>query len=112
MPKPRMARLHTLPPRLSVVDVRTAQPAPKVSDPHYQTAEHRAWSAAVLRRAGGACQAQGCGRSGGRLFADHIRELRDGGAPFALANGQALCGSCHTTKTAQERRRRMQEGQA
>ena len=38
---------------------------------------------------------------GTRLFADHIVELRDGGNPFELANGQALCGSCHTIKTMQ-----------
>ncbi|ONG53269.1 HNH endonuclease [Pseudoroseomonas deserti] len=101
-----MGRLHTLPPRLAVVDVRTARPAPKVSDPHYQTPKHRGWSAAVIRRAGGACQAPGCDRADTRLYADHIVELRDGGAPFALSNGQALCGSCHSTKTAQERRRR------
>lgn len=42
-----------------------------------------------------------------RLFADHIVELKDGGAPFDVANGQALCGAHHTLKTAAERQKRM-----
>ena len=31
----------------------------------------------------------------------------DGGAPFDVMNGRALCGSCHTRKTAAARARRM-----
>ena len=41
-----------------------------------------------------------------RLFADHIKELRDGGAPFDPANGQCLCGAHHTHKTVQARANR------
>ncbi|EHM01411.1 HNH endonuclease domain protein [Acetobacteraceae bacterium AT-5844] len=103
------ARLSFMPSRIQAMDLRTAQPAPKQADPHYLTPEHRAWSAAVIRRAGGVCQGSGCGRTGVRLFADHVIELRDGGAPFDPANGQALCGACHTRKTAEERRRRQAE---
>ena len=33
------------------------------------------------------------------MFADHITEIRDGGDPFDPANGQCLCGRCHTLKT-------------
>ena len=40
------------------------------------------------------------------MFADHIVELKDGGAPYDLNNGQCLCGSCHTRKTVAERVRR------
>jgi 5-methylcytosine-specific restriction protein A len=103
------ARLSFMAPRLQTIDTRTAQPEPKRVDPHYQTAEHRAWSAAVIRRAGGMCQGAACGRSGVRLFADHVVELKDGGAALSLSNGQALCGSCHSRKTAQERRQRQAE---
>lgn len=102
-----MTRLRSFGQRLAPIDMRAARPMPKAADPHYQTAEHRAWSAAVIQRAGGACQAAGCGRSGVRLFADHIRELRDGGAPFNLGNGRALCGACHSRKTAAARAERM-----
>jgi nitrite reductase/ring-hydroxylating ferredoxin subunit len=41
------------------------------------------------------------------MFADHIVEVKDGGAKFDLANGQCLCGSCHTRKTAAARAQRM-----
>lgn len=103
-------RLRTLPSRLGALEPRV-RPAAKVSDPHYQTAEHRAWAAAVIQRAGGQCQALDCqtidrGR-GQRLFADHIVELKDGGAPTAMGNGQALCGRCHGRKTAAEQARRL-----
>ena len=93
-------------PALSAVDARSAKVPAKAADPVYGTAEHREWRAAVLRRAGGQCQAQGCGRVGVRLFADHIQELRDGGDALDVRNGQALCGACHTRKTALARARR------
>jgi 5-methylcytosine-specific restriction protein A len=40
------------------------------------------------------------------MFADHIEELQDDGDPFDVANGQCLCGSHHTLKTAAVRARR------
>jgi 5-methylcytosine-specific restriction enzyme A len=85
--------------------MRLAVP-PKEADPHYRTPEHKTWAATVIRRAGNMCQSPGCGRSGVRLFADHIRELRDGGAATDPANGQALCGACHSAKTARARAQR------
>lgn len=96
-----MARLPVLRSTLSPLSTHAAPPQPKVKAAHYYTPEHRAWSRAVIARAGRACQA--CSRSGTRLFADHIVELQDGGAPFDLANGQALCGACHSSKTARAR---------
>jgi uncharacterized protein YfaQ (DUF2300 family) len=49
---------------------------------------------------------QPCGRKEPRMFADHVVEIRDGGAPFDTANGQCLCGSHHTLKTNAERDKR------
>jgi 5-methylcytosine-specific restriction enzyme A len=69
----------------------------------YHTPEYQAWRAAVIERAAGRCEQPGCGRREPRMFADHVIELRDGGAPFDLVNGQCLCGSCHTAKTAAAR---------
>ena len=97
------SRLTCLGPRLRPSDTRTSRPAPKVAAAHYQTDAHQQWRSDVIRRAGGMCQAPGCSRTGTRLFADHVIELRDGGAALDLANGQALCGSCHTRKTAAAR---------
>ena len=104
-----MAKLTMLAPRLRSIDNRVAVPPAKEADPHYLTPEHRAWRREVIRRAGGCCQGRGCGRSGVRLFADHVVELNDGGAPLDPANGQALCGACHTRKTAAARAVRQAE---
>ena len=101
-----MSRLKALRPALSQADTRAAAPEPKAADPHYSSPEHRAWRDTVMRRAGGMCQWPGCGRTGVRLFADHIVELQDGGAPTDPGNGQALCGACHARKTAAARARR------
>ena len=76
-------------------------PPPKQRAPVYGSPEHRAWRAAVIARAGGRCQ--DCGAARVRLFADHVVELQDGGAPHDVANGRALCGACHTRKTARAR---------
>ena len=88
----------------------TAQPPPKRVDPYYKQPEHLAWRARVLARAGRKCEwverGRACGRSEARMFADHIKELEDGGEPFALSNGQCLCGRHHTIKTNRERARR------
>jgi 5-methylcytosine-specific restriction enzyme A len=103
-------RLRTLRPKVASMDLRVATVPPKQVDPYYSTAEHREWREAVVRRAGGKCQSPDCDtpeRAGRRLFADHIKELRDGGAATELANGIALCGSCHSIKTAAVRRVRM-----
>lgn len=98
--------LRMLKPRIATLDTSIARTPPKERAQHYGTPEHKQWSAAVIARAHGHCQR--CGRSDGRLFADHITELKDGGAPYDMRNGQALCGSCHTRKTAAARAERMQ----
>lgn len=105
-----MPRLRTLAPRLTTLDTNAVRIPSKVANPHYNTPEHAAWRAAVLAQAGGRCV--DCGRSDGRLFADHVVELQDGGAPFDVGNGAARCGSCHSRKTAAERARRMAQGAA
>lgn len=97
-------KLQSLPPRLATADLRRVQPQPKQAAAHYQTPEHQAWRKTVLARANGACQH--CHRTNTRLFADHVIELRDGGAALDSTNGQALCGACHSKKTAEIRQSR------
>ena len=97
-------------PLVRLANSAIATAAPKVVAPIYQTPEYDKWRAAVIARAGGRCQDRRCefpDRRGVRLFADHVVELKDGGAPFDVMNGRALCGSCHTRKTAAARARRM-----
>ncbi len=105
-----MARLATLRPRLPLFDCASAKPPAKRADPHYLSAEHRRWRDAVIARAQGHCQWPGCGRREPRMFADHIDELRDGGAALDLANGQCLCGRHHSLKTARTRATRLSPG--
>ena len=102
-----MTRLPLMGRTMPLIGARLASPV-KQAAKHYLTEDHRAWSRAVIARAGGACQA--CGATNTRLYADHIQELRDGGAATDLANGQALCASCHTRKTARARAARQGEG--
>lgn len=97
-------------PRIAATTGRRIELPPKRVDPHYQTAEHRAWAAEGARLSGGYCQDPECKTPNAkprRLFADHIRELRDGGNPFDPANRMMRCGSCHTRKTAEERAARL-----
>ena len=53
----------------------------------------------ALDRDGWRCTA--CGKRG-KLEVDHIKRMGDGGAAYDLGNLQALCRSCHFTKTAIE----------
>jgi 5-methylcytosine-specific restriction enzyme A len=109
-----MPKLRTLGPRL-----RSAAPLvrlpPKQKASIYNTPEFQAWRAAVIARAAGRCEAvdrfgHRCSKAAPhhRVYADHIVELRDGGHPFDVANGQALCASHHTMKTMVARARRLQ----
>ena len=101
--------LPTIKSRLQTVNFQTVACMPKTAAAIYQTAEYRQWREAVIARAGRRCEAVDGGKRcwkaepRNRMFADHKREIRDGGAPFDLDNGQCLCGSHHTAKTAQAR---------
>lgn len=94
-------------------DPRSAAPPVKRADAELLTSEHRAWREEVLRRAGYRCEAIEGGRRcekaapAHRMFADHIRERRDGGAPLDPQNGRCVCGRHHTEKTLAERAKRM-----
>jgi 5-methylcytosine-specific restriction protein A len=94
-----------LPPSISKMDTRTALPPPKRADSFYLSPEWRGLMAEIVLDRGKRCQE--CGRTGTRIFGDHIIELRDGGAPLDRRNVRLLCGSCHTRKTAAARARRM-----
>ena len=67
------------------------------ADPFYQRASWRRFRASVLG-ARPICEMPGCGIAATNV--DHIVSRRRGGADFDPANVQALCASCHSTKTA------------
>ena len=104
-----MAKVPSIDSRIVALDTRSAVPTPKTAEPIYASREYAEWRRVVINRARAACQDPSCkypNRSGIRLFADHVIELKDGGAPFDPSNGLARCGSCHTIKTVAERNRR------
>lgn len=83
---------------------------PKQVDGHYGTAAHKDWARRVKQRAKWRCEH--VDHNGVRcehrypkhkLYADHVIEIRDGGAALDLSNGQCLCAVHHSEKTAQER---------
>lgn len=90
--------------RRAAPDRRTVRPREKEAKAVYSTPEYRAWAVAVKQRAGWRCEV--CGTREGRLYADHIVEIEDGGAPFDVRNGSTKCASCHQKKTARERANR------
>ena len=69
----------------------------------WKGARWRTFRREVFERDGYRCRK--CGRAG-RLECDHIRPLSRGGAPFEIANAQALCRTCHIAKTRGERPKR------
>lgn len=97
--------VRQLQPSLRTVDTRAARPAPKKADPFYLSPEWRKLMGEIIAERGRRCEE--CGRTGTRIFGDHIIELQDGGAPLDKANVMCRCGSCHTRKTAASRARRM-----
>jgi 5-methylcytosine-specific restriction protein A len=109
-----MTKLRTLAPLVRTLDTSTTRLPLKQADPHYLTAEHRAWRAQVLARAGGRCEAvddhgHRCSKAQPehRMFADHIVELREGGSLLDINNGQCLCFVHHERKSAAMRARRL-----
>lgn len=106
--------LRTLAPMVRTLDPHTTRLPPKVKDHVYTTPEFAQWRAQVLARAGYRCEAvdhhgHRCtqARPEHRLYADHIIELKDGGALLDISNGQCLCASHHTDKTIAARARRL-----
>lgn len=97
----KKAALTCMRPLVGVLDISIAKEPPKRADGFYTSPEWRALMASIKRKRLDCCEQ--CGRSGTRLFGDHIQELKDGGAPLDENNVQLLCGSCHTAKTARAR---------
>lgn len=105
----RRARVPTMKSAIPTIDTRTVAPPPKQVDDFYNSPQWRQARNAAIDRDHNRCVRPGCGRSEKYMFVDHVKERRDGGAPFDLSNLETLCGSHHTSKTLQVRGRRMAE---
>ena len=69
--------------------------------PRPSSAEAQRFRVGVLQRDGYVCQLQLPGCTHRATEADHVLAWEQGGTN-ALANGQAVCSSCHKIKTQQE----------
>jgi 5-methylcytosine-specific restriction enzyme A len=106
-----MPKLRSLPSLVRQADTRTTrpppyEPKPKLKDSFYNSPGFRSWRAKVVTRAGNRCEAMDaygnrCPRAAPQhlMFADHVIEIKDGGAWLDLNNGQCLCRSHHAFKT-------------
>lgn len=101
-----MGRLRLIGQRIPTLRVERAAPPPKVADHFYQSPEWREFSTAVKKERGYGCEVAGCGYRGPRIIADHIIEVKDGGALLDRRNILLRCTPCHNTKTAQAQRQR------
>jgi hypothetical protein len=111
-------RLRTLGQKLRPSSAMKVRQPEKRADPFYLSPEWRAFMDALIverfgSRENARCEDPTClhpSRRGIRIFGDHVRELRDGGAALDRRNVVCRCGSCHTRVTA-ERRRLRQHGE-
>jgi 5-methylcytosine-specific restriction enzyme A len=102
------------PPRITTATTRITAARPKETLPFYRIQEWVRLVARIIAKRGRRCEGGECKRinrslRGERIFADHIIEIQDGGALLDEENIKLLCGSCHHTKTLQERARRMRQ---
>jgi 5-methylcytosine-specific restriction protein A len=107
--KKKQPRLTTLRSAVPVIDTRV-RPSDRPVEPLYSSAEWRALVGELIQIRGHRCEDPACRKpdrgAGGRLFGDHIIELRDGGTRLHPGNVLLRCGSCHTLKTNAERAKR------
>jgi len=101
--------LRTLKPKLGVANTLAVKLPPKEADPFYLSPEWRELIKWLVAYRGRRCEDPNCQTPNGpwgRIYGDHIVELRDGGAALDEKNVMLRCGPCHGAKTAQERGRR------
>jgi 5-methylcytosine-specific restriction endonuclease McrA len=77
--------------------------APKEADPFYVSVRWRRFRSWYIKK-NPLCQlCLASNRIEPAVMVDHIRELKDGGAPLSEENAMSLCHKCHAVKTATER---------
>lgn len=100
-------KIRMLKPRLAELDLRTAREPAKTADRIYSSRQWLGLMASLKKTRGHKCEQ--CGSTSGRIYGDHIVELKDQGAAFEASNVRLLCASCHTLKTNQRRAQRLRE---
>jgi len=100
-------KLQCIAPAVRSIRVGIVTALPKQTKAIYLSPEWRSFVSRLRAQRGRRCET--CGRTGCRIFGDHIHELKDGGAPLDPGNVRLLCGSCHSIKTARVRAIRCRE---
>jgi 5-methylcytosine-specific restriction endonuclease McrA len=101
-----MGRLRLIGQRIPTLRTARAALPPKVADEFYKTRQWVEFAAVVKQERGNKCEEPSCGYRGLRLIADHIIEVKDGGALLDRRNVKIRCSPCHNRKTAETSRLR------
>lgn len=95
--------------RLKLFETKKLKAPEKVADSFYSSPEWKELMRQIFKERGRRCQDEACKTPRnvwGKLYGDHIVELKDGGAPLDKANILIRCAPCHAAKTLEERRKR------
>jgi 5-methylcytosine-specific restriction protein A len=104
-----MTKLRTFPPRLRTFDTSRVKVEPKQKASPYYDSRWVELRGEIVRQRGSACEDPEHDPAlprRGRVIADHIIELKDGGALLDPRNVMLRCSRCHGRKTMQARARR------
>ena len=85
----------------------------KRADEFYSSQQWRSLLDAVIKQRGRRCEDpkhDSTKPRSGKIYGDHVRELKDGGAKLDPSNVMLRCASCHTTKTMIARANRYHRG--
>lgn len=105
----KQPRLKTLGPRLKPIDTRTVRPPPKVVESIYSSSEWKTLMREIFEERGRRCEDTECKTPHGpwgKLYGDHVIEIKDQGPAFDKRNVLIRCAPCHGRKTAAERVKR------
>jgi 5-methylcytosine-specific restriction endonuclease McrA len=103
------ARIPMIKSRVARAETRRVLPPPKTADSFYLSPEWRALMDQIIAKRGRICEDPECRKPHPpitRIYGDHIKEKRDGGALLDPTNIMLRCGPAHGRKTARERAKR------
>jgi 5-methylcytosine-specific restriction protein A len=112
MKSPKLRNFNT---RLKLFETKKLKPPEKKADSFYSSPEWRSLMKQILKERTRRCQDPDCTTPRnvwGKIYGDHIVELKDGGAPLDPNNILLRCAPCHARKTLEERRKRGQSSLA
>lgn len=108
MKSPKLRNFNT---RLRLFDTKKVRAPEKVVESFYASSAWKQLMAQIIDERGRRCEDANCERPlgpWGRIYGDHIIEIKDGGHPLDKSNIMLRCAPCHGAKTAEERRKRGQ----